>query len=109
MGDNRQNGLPSRYDAAASFQKAVVEVLVDKTLNLAKDLGVAQVLLAGGVAANRYLRQHLAERSPVPVIIPPVILCTDNAAMIAACSYYRYQSGQIDGLDLDAVPGLKLA
>jgi tRNA N6-adenosine threonylcarbamoyltransferase len=108
MGDNRQNGLPSRYDAAASFQKAVVEVLVDKTLNLAKDLGVAQVLLAGGVAANRYLRQHLAERSPVPVIIPPVILCTDNAAMIAACSYYRYQSGQIDGLDLDAVPSLKL-
>jgi N6-L-threonylcarbamoyladenine synthase len=109
MDDRRENGLPSRYDAAASFQKAVVEVLVNKTLNLAKELGVAQVLMAGGVAANRYLRQHLTEGSPVPVIIPPIILCTDNAAMIAACGYYRYQAGQTDGLDMDAIPSLKLA
>jgi N6-L-threonylcarbamoyladenine synthase len=66
-------------------------------------------LLAGGVASNSLLRQRLVESSPLPVLIPPLPLCTDNAAMIAACGYYRFQAGKIDGLDLDVVPGLKLA
>ena len=108
--DESQNGsLPSRCDAAASFQKAVVDVLVGKTVTLARELGVNQILVAGGVAANRALRNALLEQSPVPVVIPPVVLCTDNAAMIAACAYYRFQSGKTDGTDLDAVPSLKLA
>lgn len=107
--DDRKNGLPSKYDAAASFQKAVVEVLATKTISLAKELGVSQILVAGGVAANTALRRHLMENSPIPVLIPPLILCTDNAAMIAACAYYRYQAGKVDGLDMDAIPGLKLA
>jgi N6-L-threonylcarbamoyladenine synthase len=51
----------------------------------------------------------LQENSPIPVLIPPGILCTDNAAMIAACGYFRFRAGLIDGLDMDAVPGLKLA
>jgi N6-L-threonylcarbamoyladenine synthase len=107
--DNPKNGLPSKYDAAASFQKAVVEVLVSKTISLAKELGVNQILVAGGVAANKALRQHLGENSPIPVLIPPIILCTDNAAMIAGCAYFHYQAGNKDGLDLDAIPNLKLA
>jgi N6-L-threonylcarbamoyladenine synthase len=104
-----KDGLPSKFDAAASFQKAVVEVLATKTISLAEELGVSQILVAGGVAANAALRRHLLEHSPVPVLIPPIVLCTDNAAMIAACGYYHYQAGQVDGPDMDAVPNLKLA
>jgi N6-L-threonylcarbamoyladenine synthase len=109
LDDNPKNGLPSKYDAAASFQKAVIDVLVAKTVALAKELGVNQILVAGGVAANKALRQHLINNSPLPVLIPSIILCTDNAAMIAACGYYKYKAGKIDGLDLDAIPSLKLA
>lgn len=107
--DDSGDGLPTRADAAASFQEAVVDVLVAKTVALAKERGVKQILLAGGVASNELLRQRLAENSPVPVLIPEPILCTDNAAMIAACGYRRFQAGKIDSLDLDAIPGLKLA
>lgn len=109
LDDNLKSDLPSRSDAAASFQKAVVDVLITKTITLAKEQGVNQILVAGGVAANKALRQGLIDKSPLPVLIPPFILCTDNAAMIAACAYYRYRDGKIDGLDLDAIPNLKLA
>jgi N6-L-threonylcarbamoyladenine synthase len=108
LDESKKNGLPSKFDAAASFQKAVADVLVGKTISLAREQGVNQILLAGGVAANKFLRQNLIDNSPIPVLIPPMILCTDNAAMIAACGYYRFRSGKRDGLDLDAVPGLKL-
>jgi N6-L-threonylcarbamoyladenine synthase len=107
--DHQLNGLPSRWDAAASFQKAVIEVLVAKTIALAKELKVNQILISGGVAANTALRRHLVDNSPVPVSVPPIILCTDNAAMIASCAYFRFQAGQIDSPDLDAIPNLKLA
>ena len=106
---NQGDGLPTRADAAASFQEAVVDVLVAKTMAIAKEQGVKQILLAGGVASNELLRQRLVENSPVSVLVPEPILCTDNAAMIAACGYYRFQAGKIDGLDLDAIPSLKLA
>ncbi len=85
----RENSVPSKYDAAASFQKAIAEVLATKTITLAKELRVNQILAAGGVAANMALRNYLLENSPVPVLIPPPILCTDNAAMIAASSATR--------------------
>ena len=101
--------VSSQADAAASFQEAVIDVLVTKTIAIAKELGVKQILLAGGVAANELLRQRLVKDSPLPVLIPPPVLCTDNAAMIAACGYYRLQAGKTNGLDLDVVPGLKLA
>jgi N6-L-threonylcarbamoyladenine synthase len=101
--------ITSPADASASFQQAVVDVLVAKTIAAAREHHVRQILLAGGVASNSLLRQRLVESSPLPVLIPPLPLCTDNAAMIAACGYYRFQAGKIDGLDLDVVPGLKLA
>jgi N6-L-threonylcarbamoyladenine synthase len=98
-----------KSDAAASFQEAVVEVLVTKAIAAAREYRVKQIILAGGVAANRQLRQRLVNDSPFPVLIPDLNLCTDNAAMIAACGYFRFQAGKIDGLDLDVVPSLKLA
>jgi N6-L-threonylcarbamoyladenine synthase len=109
LDDSLKSDLPSRSDAAASFQRAVVDVLVTKTISLAKEQGVNQILVAGGVAANKVLRQSLIDNSPLPVLIPPFILCTDNAAMIAACAYYRYLAGRVDGLEMDAIPSLKLA
>ena len=100
--------VSSSADAAASFQEAVIDVLVTKTVAVAREHGVKQILLAGGVAANRLLRNRLVQDSPLPVLIPEMILCTDNAAMIAACGYYRFQAGKVDGLDLDVIPGLKM-
>ncbi|MDI6815397.1 MAG: tRNA (adenosine(37)-N6)-threonylcarbamoyltransferase complex transferase subunit TsaD [Dehalococcoidales bacterium] len=96
-------------DAAASFQEAVIDVLVTKTVAVAKELRVRQILLAGGVASNELLRECLVKNSPIPVLIPEPVLCTDNAAMIAACGYFRFKTGRVDGLDLDVVPSLKLA
>ncbi len=94
--------------AAASFQEAVIDVLVTKTIATAKERQVKQILLAGGVASNKLLRQWLAQNSPTPVLVPEPVLCTDNAAMIAACGYYQFQAGKIAGLDLDIIPNLKL-
>ena len=99
----------NKTDVAASFQSAVVDVLVTKTIDVAQEYNARQVLLAGGVAANKHLRQTLTERSPFPVIIPSFILCTDNAAMIAACGYFRFQAGKTSSLDLDVIPNMKLA
>jgi len=107
-GDGKQDGLPTRNDAAASFQESVVEVLVAKTVAAAREHGVGRILLAGGVACNTRLRQRLVAESPIPVSMPAPILCTDNAAMTAACGYYRFQAGKENGLDLDAIAGLKL-
>ncbi len=105
----KEGKITNKADAAASFQEAVVEVLVSKTVAAAREHRVKQILLAGGVAANRRLRQQLQQHSPLPVLIPDIKLCTDNAAMIAACGYFRFQAGKTDGLDLDVVPSLKLA
>jgi len=105
---NQDSQLPTQSDAAASFQEAIIDVLVTKTVTAAKDYRVKQILLAGGVASNKSLRQNLMENSPIPVLVPEPLLCTDNAAMIAACGYYRFQASKVDGLDLDVVPSLKL-
>jgi N6-L-threonylcarbamoyladenine synthase len=67
-----------------------------------------QLVLSGGVAANSALRTELARRAPVPVIVPPPALCTDNGAMIAACGYYRWQAGDVAPLALDVDPALKI-
>ena len=103
-----QKGNVSVVDTAASFQLAVAEVLVAKTIEAAKQLKVKQILLSGGVAANETLTQHFLASSPVPVLIPPPHLCTDNAAMVAACGYYHLQASKISGYDLDVVPSLGL-
>jgi len=101
--------VSSRADAAASFQEAVVDVLVTKTVAVAKDYRARQILLAGGVASNKLLRQRLIADSPIPVLIPEPVLCTDNAAMIAACGYYRFQAGKTSSLDFDVTASLRLA
>jgi N6-L-threonylcarbamoyladenine synthase len=101
-------GEVSVADAAASFQLAIVDVLVAKTIEAARQLEVEQILLSGGVAANKILAQHFLANSPVPVLIPPPHLCTDNAAMVAACGYYHFQAGKISGYDLDVLPSLSL-
>lgn len=101
----------NKADLAAGFQKAVIGVLVDKTLEAARETGAATILLAGGVAANAGLRALLSERASQEarrLIIPPPVLCTDNAAMIACTAYYKYQRQAYAPLTLNAVPDLKL-
>lgn len=101
-----------KADIAASFQEAVVDVLVDKTVTAATDLGVKEVGLTGGVAANSRLRaclQQRLERIGCRLFYPPVRLCTDNAAMIAAAGYFRFQKYGAGELIADAIPYLKLA
>lgn len=96
---------------AASFQASVVEVLVDKSFALMKERPVKQLLLAGGVAANKGLRSALterAEREGVELLIPPLSLCTDNAAMIAGAGYIEYKKGNLADMSLNGVPGLPL-
>ncbi len=95
-------------DLAASFQEAVVDVLVGKTRQAAEDFGVREVLLAGGVAANGLLRQRMLKELAVPVRWPPPHLCTDNAAMVAAAGYFNLRRGRTVSWDLDVVAGLKL-
>jgi len=103
-----QQGGVSVADAAASFQLAIVDVLVTKTIEAANQWKIEQILLSGGVAANKTLTQQFLAKSPVPVLIPPPHLCTDNAAMVAACGYYHFQAGKTNGYDLDVVPSLSL-
>ena len=96
-------GLPIA-DLAASFQASVVDVLVTKALSAAETFEAKEVLVAGGVSANRALREAFRERSSLPVRVPPLALCTDNAAMIGAVGHWRYLSGQRDALDMDVLP-----
>jgi len=96
-------GLPIS-DLSASFQAAVVDVLVGKTLAAAKEFKAHQILVAGGVSANHALRQVFQSKSPITVRTPPLHLCTDNAAMIAAVGHWRYLAGQRDALDIDVFP-----
>jgi N6-L-threonylcarbamoyladenine synthase len=95
-------------DMAAGFQAAVVDVLVAKTAAAAQDYQVTAVHLAGGVSANRALRQQMQESLDIPVRYPPLVLCTDNAAMIAAAAHYHFMSDRRDGLDFDVLPSLQL-
>ncbi|MFC2047000.1 tRNA (adenosine(37)-N6)-threonylcarbamoyltransferase complex transferase subunit TsaD [Chloroflexota bacterium] len=105
---NPSSELPTVHDAAASFQEAVIDVLVTKTLAATKGLRVRQVLLAGGVASNELLRQRLMKYSSIPILVPKPVLCTDNAAMIATCAFYRFKADKVSGLDLDVIPSLRL-
>ena len=98
-------------DVAAGFQQAVTDVLVERAMQAARDLGEKRIVMAGGVASNGYIRQGLAaacEKEGIKLYVPSKGLCTDNAAMIGAAGYYHYIKGERAGLDLNADPGLKL-
>lgn len=91
-------------DVAASFQAAVVDVLFNKTLKAAREFGAQEILVAGGVSANRALRDAFQSQKEFKVHIPAFSLCTDNAAMIAAAAYRHYRAGHVSNLDMDVQP-----
>lgn len=91
-------------DVAASFQAAVVDILVEKTVQAAADHHATEIWMAGGVSANEALRQAMTAASPLPVRYPPLKLCVDNGAMIAAAGYFRYAQGFRDDLAMDIRP-----
>ncbi|MBR3771038.1 MAG: tRNA (adenosine(37)-N6)-threonylcarbamoyltransferase complex transferase subunit TsaD [Clostridium sp.] len=98
-------------DIAASFQESVVDVLAKRTVAAAKQLGVTKIALAGGVASNQGLRAKMEEecsKHKYSLYYPSPIFCTDNAAMIGVAGYYEYMNGTRHGLDLNAVPNLKI-
>lgn len=101
----------SQTDIAASFQEAVVDVLVQHTMLAAKNYNISKIAMAGGVASNKGLRTKMkeeCEKRKYNLYYPEPVFCTDNAAMIGAAGYYDYIQGVRSGLDLNAVPGLKL-
>ena len=105
-------GIPvCQADVAASFQKAVVDVLVEHSMMAVEESGIKKFAIAGGVASNTALREALADaclEKGIAFYHPSPILCTDNAAMIGAAAYYEYKKGVRHGYDLNAVPNLKL-
>lgn len=108
----RMTGEPIvEADIAASFQQAVVDVLVDNAIRAAKDYHMDRLAIAGGVASNGTLRAAMeaaCEKEGIRFYRPSPIFCTDNAAMIGVAAYYEYQKGTRHGWDLNAVPNLKL-
>ncbi len=101
-------GLPVN-DIAASFQAGVVNQLAERSIAAAQAHQVTAILLSGGVSANRALRTAIKLRAAAPVYWLPLWLCTDNAAMIGAAAFWRFQAGERSGLDMDVEPGLRLA
>ena len=98
-------------DVAAAFQSSVIDVLVTKTINLAKEKKIDKVALAGGVAANKGLRAAMmdaCDKNQMKLYYPDLVLCTDNAAMIGCAAYYEYLKGNRAGMNLNAVPNLPL-
>lgn len=101
----------NKADIAASFQKSVVDVLVDNAIKACKIKGVDKIAIAGGVAANSYLRNAMmkrGEKEGIKVLFPELVLCTDNAAMIGSAAYFEYLRGRVSDLTLNAAPNLKL-
>lgn len=110
-GCKMKNEPVNTADVAASFQKAVIDVLVDHAMHACKEYDFKKFAIAGGVASNAHLRAAMEEacrKRKIQFYHPSPILCTDNAAMIGAAAYYEYQKGVRSGLDLNAVPNLKL-
>lgn len=95
-------------DLACSFQDVALDVLVSKTIKAAKDYQVKQIIVAGGVSANKGLRERLSKESDIPVLFPPMSYCTDNAAMIASAARIMYENKVFSALDLGVKPAYDL-
>jgi len=106
--ENENRPIPVE-DMAASFQAAVVDVLLNKTIQAARAFHAREVLVAGGVSANKALREAFLGQKEFSVHIPPLSLCTDNAAMIGSAGYFRFIKGLVDPLDLDVMPNWPLS
>lgn len=107
----QQGGELNRADFAASYRRRVVEALVERTEEAARLTGMTRVAMAGGVSANSLLRERMrrmCDAHGYGVYMPPLVLCTDNAAMIGSAAYYRLMRGELAGLDLNAAPMLAL-
>ena len=109
---NHNNPNIKKADLCASFEKAVTEVLIENTKQAIKETNTTQIAIAGGVSANSYIRNAFLnlenEFNNLKVYMPDLKLCTDNGAMIASAGYYNYINGNINNLDLNAVPNLKI-
>ena len=109
---NHNNPNIKKADLCASFEKAVTEVLIENTKQAIKETNTTQIALAGGVSANSYIRNAFLnlenEFNNLKVYMPDLKLCTDNGAMIASAGYYNFINGNINNLDLNAVPNLKI-
>ena len=94
----------------ASFQKTVTEILIENIQKAVEQTGIKTISLAGGVSSNSYIRKEFLklEEQGMKIYMPDLKLCTDNAAMIASAGYYQYIAGKRDGLELNAIPNLKL-
>ncbi len=107
-----QKGIEiNKPDVAASFQAAVTDVLSGHLIECAKKYGTKRIALAGGVAANRPLRERcevLAQENSMEFVCPSMVLCTDNAAMIGCAAYYEYKSGRLADMSLNAIANLPL-
>lgn len=107
---NHKDPNINKADLAISFEKAVTDVLIENTINAVKQLKIDKIALAGGVSANSYIRERfteLGERENLQIYYPELVLCTDNAAMIASAGYYNFINKKFANLDLNAVPNLK--
>ncbi len=110
-GCKMKGGSYSQADVAASFQKAVTDVLVDKAMRAVEEYDVDKLAIAGGVASNSALREAMqaaCKKRGVRLYYPSPVYCTDNAAMIGVAAYYEYRNGTRHGWDLNAVPNLRL-
>ncbi len=112
VNSSKQKGIEiNSHDLAASFQQAILDVLIEKTLRAAKEFNINKVAIAGGVSANKALRKQLTkalDENDIEIYSPEFIYSTDNAAMIAAQGYYDYINGNISDNFLDAVPNLTI-
>ena len=100
----------NKANLCASFEKDVTEILLENTIEAAKKLNINKIALAGGVSANSYIRQEFLklQAKGYEIYYPEMILCTDNAAMIASAGYYNFMAGKVSDMYLNAIPNLKI-